>query len=131
MLTTLPPSVRRAYRRRSPVQWAAIERSRERRSVKQMGGGREIANAVLGPQVTSTPAAAPESKRPKLSTCALCGKRFTSRERGHVVWWKYTLAHESCVSTCLSQLDFSPALIFCELAIRKRLAAELQGRQPC
>ena len=131
MLTTLPLPVRRTYRKRSPAQQAAIERSRELRRVKQMGGGREIANAVLGPrQVTSTAAALPESK-PKLSTCALCGKRFSVREHGHAVWWKYTLAHESCVCTCLSQLDFSPAIISCELAIRKQLAAEMRGEQSC
>lgn len=128
MLTTLPPPIRRRnFRKRSPAQQAAIERSREARTVRSAGGGQEITSAMLGPQVESTAAAPPESARPKLSACTLCGNRFTSRERGHAVWFEYALAHESCLMAKFAWLDYSPAIIAAELAIRKRLAAELRG----
>ena len=97
MLSTLPfPPIRR-FRKRAPAQRAAIERSLEARKIRKIGGGREIVSAVLGPLGLLAAPAAPKRTHSKLSTCHLCGKRLTSRESGHAVWFNYLLAHESCV----------------------------------
>ena len=127
-MTKLPPPIRRHFRKRSPAQQAAIERSKELRVVRRAGGGRAAAGAVLGP-VTEPDMEwtrkAETNPLVDLSKCALCGFAIG---RKRAAWYLYALAHVTCVHDWLSKLGFSPALIACEMAIRSRLAREIQGR---
>lgn len=86
-----------------------------------------MVSAVLGPHgVTTTNAATTERTPPKLNTCALCGKRFTLWERKRAVFEGFGLAHERCLMEKFHRYEIQPAIIACEMAIRKRLATEIR-----
>ena len=131
-MITLPPPIRRIYRKRSPAQRAAIARSQELRAVRRAGGGRAAVTAVLAPAAESGDLEFERRAEPvqnaDLKACGLCCK---SIGKSRTAWYSYRLAHDKCVRAWLLKLGFTPAIIACEMAIRSRLAAELRGKQSC
>lgn len=130
MLSALPlPPVRR-FRKRSPAQRAAIQRATEARKIRKMGGGKAAARALLEKVHKSDLVQVPHIERtfPALDRCTLCHRRLIARERGKALWADFGLAHERCLLDNFSGNDYSPAIIACEMAIRSRLAREIQGR---
>ncbi len=98
--------------------------------MQDAGGGRALAKQVLAPvKFHSEPEwtrKAEVNPLVNLKLCALCGKQIG---KAAAAWYCYALAHESCVRNWLEKLGFQLSIIECEVAIRRRLAAEIKDRE--
>jgi len=109
------------------AQRAAIARNQEVSNVRRAGGGHAIAGVILDGN-HSAPSATHldrlDCSASDLDYCTLCKKRFSSHLQ--VLWENFGLAHEMCLLEKFGRYEYSPLIIAAEVAIRRRLATELQ-----